>query len=319
MTTTTPKTVSRAPQFRPGELLVKTRKEADSATLENYGTKVVERFDFDPEHFPDFEGELYRVSLPEGWTVSQGIARLAQDPKIEYAAPNQILSLEEARVPNDLDQKLYGLHNEGQSWGTDDADIDAPEAWTIQSGSSSGPIVAVIDTGVDITHPDLKSNIWSNPNEILDGKDNDGNGVIDDLHGYNALDNSGDCSDAGSHGTHVAGTLAAEGNNGEGVVGVNWQAQIMPIRIYDEDEKTTIDAIIRGVVYATKMGARVTSNSYGGGGAKNLALEDAFRHSPALHVASAGNDRQDNDETPHYPSGYDLPNMISVGRHQPKR
>ncbi len=132
------------------------------------------------------------------------------------------------------------------------------------------------------------------------------------MHGYNALENNGDPSDSGRHGTHVAGTIAAEGNNGQGVVGVNWRAQIMPIKIFDEEDKTSVDTILRGLIYATDQGARITSNSWGRGGEKNLALEEAFRHSPALHVAAAGNDRSDNDQEPHYPSSYDIPNLIAV-------
>lgn len=297
----------------PGEMLVKVRSATPRRVLEERGVTIVERFDFDPKTFPDFGGDLYRVSLPEGVSVQDGVELFGGEPSVEYAAPNKIFYLDEVESPpDDLNDKLYGLHNTGQDFGKEDADIDAPEAWALQTGRRDGPIVAVLDTGIDLNHPDLVNNLWRNPAEVVDGKDNDGNGIIDDLHGYDAVDNDGVPQESTSHGTHVAGTIAAEGNNGQGVVGVNWQAQLMPIRIFDEQEKTSSDIIIRGLIYAGKMGARITSNSWGGTGEKNLAIEDAFRNVDALHIAAAGNKRSNNDKEPHYPSGYDLPNMIAV-------
>jgi hypothetical protein len=298
-----------------GELLVKLHKNTQPEILEDQGLAVVERFDFAPEHFPNFEGDLYRVRLPEDVTANQAARHLAERADVSYAVPNKVYTLDktEQKIPDDFSPKLYGLHNTGQGWGKADADIDAPEAWKTTTGSRTGPVIAVLDTGIDLTHPDLKNNLWVNTGEIPgDGLDNDGNGVIDDVHGYNAFDETGDPSEITSHGTHVAGTIAAEGNNGEGVVGVNWQAQIMPIQIFNEKERAPLDSILRGIIYAQKNGARITSNSYGAGGEKNLALEDAFRNSTALHVAAAGNDRSNNDSSPHYPSDYDIPNMISV-------
>lgn len=134
----------------------------------------------------------------------------------------------------------------------------------------------MIDTGIDYNHPDLKANVWVNPGELPgDGKDNDGNGVADDLHGYNAFSDNGDPLDRHGHRTHCAGTIAAVGENGIGVVGVNHKANIMGIKIFNDQGSTNAAAIIRGIEYATRAGARITSNSWGGGGA-NAGIEQAF-------------------------------------------
>ena len=123
--------------------------------------------------------------------------------------------------------ELWGMHNTGQTGGTPGADIHAPEAWDITTGSRQ-IIVAVIDTGVDYTHPDLTNNIWTNPGEIPgNGIDDDGNGYVDDVHGYDFVNNDGDPMDDHDHGTHCSGTIGGEGNNGIGVAGVCWQVRIM--------------------------------------------------------------------------------------------
>ena len=202
----------------------------------------------------------------------------------------------------------------GSSYPCGHTDIDAPEAWTRTTGSRTGPIIAVLDTGVDTDHPDLKDNIWTNTGEIPgNGKDDDNNGVIDDVHGYNAYYKNGDPDDKDSHGTHCAGTIGAVGNNGRGVVGVNWQTRIMPIKIFNDNKKpkTSRSAILRGISYATRHGARITSNSWGGGG-RSFSIRRAFSNSSAFHVMAAGNDSKNNDEKSYYPASYDMDNSISV-------
>ena len=142
-----------------------------------------------------------------------------------YVEPDYILYTD-ATSPNDTQfGQLWGLNNTGQSGGTLDADIDAPEAWDITTGSSN-VVIAVIDTGVDYNHSDLAVNMWVNPGEVAgDGLDNDGNGFIDDIYGIDTVNDDSDPIDGNAHGTHVSGTIAAAGNNGLGVVGVNWQAR----------------------------------------------------------------------------------------------
>jgi subtilisin family serine protease len=206
------------------------------------------------------------------------------------------------------------MNNTGQTGGTNDADLDAPEAWDIQTGSES-TLIAVIDTGVDYNHPDLAANIWTNPGEIAgNGLDDDQNGFIDDIHGWDFVNNDADPMDDNLHGTHVAGTIGAIGDNGVGVAGVNWRTKIMALKFLGGDGSGTLADAIGAILYGAKMKARVMNNSWGGGGFSQ-ALLDAItvaNDSAALFVAAAGNDGNDNDQTPNYPSNYDAPNVVAV-------
>lgn len=216
--------------------------------------------------------------------------------------------------PNDpFFGNLDGLHNTGQRRGVVDADIDAPEAWQVTTGESS-VVVAVIDSGVDYTHQDLDSNIWVNPGEVPgNGIDDDGNGFVDDVHGYDFWSNDPDPMDGGTHGTHVAGTIAAEGNNAIGVVGVAPDIKIMPIRFLGPRGGFTSDAI-RALDYAVSNGAKISNNSWGGGSYSRMLVDAISRTEMAGHifVAAAGNSGADNDKNPHYPASYDSNNIISV-------
>lgn len=226
-------------------------------------------------------------------------------------------------TPNDTSYgsgTLYALHNTGQSGGTNDADIDAPEAWDITTGSSS-IVVGVIDTGIDYTHPDLAANLWTNPGEIAgNGIDDDGNGFVDDVHGYDFFNEDADPMDDHSHGTHCAGTIGAVGNNGQGVVGVAWNVKLMALKFMGSGGSGYTSDAVRAVNYATMMrntygvNVRVLSNSWGSG-SYSYSLESAITASNTagiLFVAAAGNDTTDNDTTPHYPSNYNLANVIAV-------
>lgn len=319
--------------FVPGELMIRTREAATlqgaQSLSEKYGAQILDAYEF-PTTSLDHAGQLLHLQLPQGLTTQEAIRRMASDPTIEFAEPNYVYTLEKDEVaspqpqskavdgqpgqliPNDLDRRLWGLHNTGQNMGKEDSDIDAPEAWNIHVGRTDAPIIAVIDTGVDYNHPDLKSNMWINSGEVPgDGIDNDGNGVIDDVHGFDANGQNGNPYDGHGHGSHCAGTIGAVGNNELGVVGVNHQAQIMAVKIFDDAGSTNSAAIVRGIEYATKMGARITSNSWGGGAASE-AIKQAFIASPALHIMAAGNNGSDNDKRPHYPSSYEIDNNIAV-------
>ena len=195
--------------------------------------------------------------------LEAGISQLSANPWIEYIQPNYIVTTN-ATTPNDSDfNRLWGLNNTGQTGGVEDADIDAPEAWDSQTGNEV--VVGVIDTGVDYTHPDLRNNMWTNPGEIPDnGIDDDGNGYVDDYYGYDFFNDDGDPFDDHYHGTHVAGTIAAEGNNENGITGVSWSAQIMALKFLGADGSGyTFDAI-QAIDYAVQMGADITNNSWGG-------------------------------------------------------
>ncbi|MEQ9355156.1 S8 family serine peptidase [Coleofasciculus chthonoplastes] len=253
-----------------------------------------------------------------GLSVAQAISMYSNHPLIEYIEPNYTISLN-TTIPNDSDfNQLWGLNNTGQTGGIPDADIDAPEAWDSATGNNI--VVGVIDTGVDYTHPELINNMWTNPGEIPgDGIDNDGNGYVDDYYGWDFINNDNNPFDDEGHGTHVAGTIAAEGNNNSGVIGVAPNAQIMALKIFNSNGTTSLFSEIQAIEYAIMMGANLTNNSWGGGG-YSQGLYDAIAaagQAGQLFIAAAGNGGFDgigdnNDVTPHYPSNYDLDNIICV-------
>ena len=246
-----------------------------------------------------------------------------------------------SRIPNDpLFAEQWWLSNTGQNiggLGTIGADIGTVLAWDTTIGSSN-VIVAVIDTGIDLTHPDLIPNLWVNPGEIPDnGIDDDGNGFIDDVHGFDFGEGDGSPQDVDGHGTAVAGTIGAAGNNGIGVSGVNWDVQLMGLKIADRFGGLTLAAIIGAHDYATMMIQRsqsgidiggelvASNNSYGGYNqafyadaptgfdAERDAIE-RFIAEGATFVAAAGNDTFDNDnpDFTSFPSSYNIPGVISV-------
>ena len=185
--------------------------------------------------------------------------------------------------------------------------VGAQSAW--QRSSGSDVLVAVLDTGLDCSHPDLKKNLWTNPNEIPgNGKDDDGNGVIDDVHGYNAVAHNGDIRDGGEHGTHVTGIIAADGQT----KGLAYDAKVLGIKVFDDNGYTDVESVCRAIDYAQENGARILNCSWGGAVEFNQALYEKMRDFPGLIVCSAGNGGSDGDAVPHYPSGFDLPNLISV-------
>ncbi len=255
------------------------------------------------------------VSVPPTQGIQESVAALNNSPDILYAEPNYLLKIHET-IPNDPSfNLLWGMHNTGQSGGTPDADIDAPEAWDTATDASN-VIVAVIDTGVDYNHADLSANMWVNADEIAgNGVDDDGNGYVDDIHGYDFANGDANPMDDHSHGTHCAGTIGAVGNNGLGVAGVAWNVQIMAMKFLDFTGNGDTANAIYCVQYAVQNGAQVLSNSWGGG-SYSQALKDAIvaaGNQGVLFVASAGNEYGvNNDVTPSYPGSYDCSNIIAV-------
>nr|WP_136251003.1 S8 family serine peptidase [Ningiella ruwaisensis] len=263
------------------------------------------------------QGRIAKYAL-RNMSVKDALKKLEGHPAIKYAEPNYIYR--KALVPDDPSfGSLWGLNNTGQNGGTVDADIDAVEAWDISTGSSD-IVIGVIDTGVDYLHEDLAANMWRNPNEIPnDGIDNDGNGYIDDIYGIDTANGDSDPMDNESHGTHVAGTIGAVGNNGVGVVGVNHNVSIAACAFLGSGGTGSTDGAIECVNYFTGLknagiNVKATNNSWGGGGFSQT-LKDAISDAEAadiLFVVAAGNAGADNDTVPNYPSNYDNEGLMAV-------
>jgi len=320
--------------FVPGDIIMGfksgvTPKEIRDFYKDFYGKhQLVEKERLSIDNKDDHQARLAWIPMK---VTQELIDTIKQDHRIKYAEFNYIVNID--KIPNDPQyDQLWGLNNVGITGGTIDADIDAPEAWDISTGSSS-IIIAVIDTGIDYNHVDLASNIWNNPGETgidaggndkrTNGIDDDGNGYIDDVHGINVITNSGDPMDDNYHGTHVSGIIGAQGNNGIGVVGVNWDVSIASCKFLDSSGSGFISDAVKCFKYFNSLkneygqNVLITNNSWGGGGFSQ-SLKDAMNGLdqpgmlPILHVAAAGNDDLDTDTSPHYPSSYDLDNIISV-------
>jgi subtilisin family serine protease len=288
--------------------------------------------------------EVELVNLPAGKDRGQAIRELQSDLAVAYAEPNWLVQ-HAARTPGSGSRSVQSTdtassdpyYTNGSLWGMY-GDLTSPanqhgsqagEAWSAGRSGSSTIVVAVIDEGIQVTHPDLDANVWVNPRDPRDGMDNDGNGYVDDLHGWDFVSNDNTVYDGGSrgsvdkHGTHVAGSIGAEAN-GTGVVGVNWDINLVSLKFLGRNGGTTANAI-KAVDYATDLKKRhnidlvATNNSWGGGGFSR-SLYDAIERANAaniLFVAAAGNGGSDgigddNDKTPHYPSSYANTNILAV-------
>lgn len=306
-------------EFAPGQLIVKLKEQAEQSDLREINQ---ENDAATEENLP--QSNVNVVDLPPDLTVREADEIYEDHPEIAYAEPD--FELEPSATPNDTYySRMWGLNNAGQTGGTPDADIDAPEAWNTTTGKSS-TVVAVIDEGVDVSHPDLRDNVWVNQDEVpANGIDDDNNGYVDDVNGYDFANDDASVYDpdpvvgeGDEHGTHVAGTIAASGDNGVGVTGVNWNARIMALKFLDVDGGYTSDAV-EAINYAVNNGVKISNNSWGGVG-NSQSLRDAIARADAaghLFVAAAGNGGpdgigDDNDASPNYPASYDLPNVVSV-------
>ncbi len=289
------------------------------ANMTNAGFDIKAAKGFQPTRHI-LKNQLLKWQVPQS-QMNAVLARLNRDPKVAFAEPDYTVYLDDYQYtgealnkPNDeFFDNLWGLHNEGQSSGSKaGADIDALRAWETTTGSYE-IAVGVIDTGIDFNHPDLVDNMWVNPNEIPgDGIDNDNNGYVDDIHGIAPYENSGDPMDTHSHGTHVAGTIGATGNNGIGVTGVNHKVSLIACKFIKPSGGGSISDAIKCLDYFIDLkqagtDVRLTNNSWGGGSRSEAMVAALQRSHDAgmLFVSSAGNLGDDNDEVAHYPSSYD--------------
>jgi subtilisin family serine protease len=293
-----------AADYREGEVIVKFRKnslpdERNSFYKKAGITKRVKALRKNTE----------LLSLPDGRGVMDAVKLYGKEPLVEYAEPNYLIK--KAAIPDDAQFSLQ--------WGL--TKINAPGAWDLSSGSAS-VTVAILDTGADLEHPDLKANIWVNADEAQNGIDDDGNGYVDDIKGWNFV-NSGNMpfdDNTDGHGTHVAGIIGASGNNGIGVSGINWSVSLMILKILDKSGTGTVADEARAIEYAIENGARVINASYAFPTSCTFvlpsitekdAIEDAMNNG-ILFVAAAGNGGCNADNTPFYPAGYSLRNIISI-------
>ena len=297
----------RAASYVPRQVIVKLKPQAgpaDAAGVRAALSATVKT------RFADIGAEVWDVG---GVAVTDAVERLQRDPRVEFVEPNYVLHADQL-FPNDPRfAEQWGLHNTGQPAGKADADIDAPEAWA--GGTGGAVLIGVIDSGIDLHHPDLKNNIFTNPGEVpSNGVDDDGNGYADDVHGWDFVNDDNDPDDDNGHGTHVGGIIAASGGNAVGVTGVCWSARMLPLKFLDETGSGATSDAILAIQYAVRMGVKVANASWGSffySNALRAAIHEAGQHGLLL-IAASGNDAVDNEIHPHYPSDYDLDNIISV-------
>ncbi|MDQ4081339.1 MAG: S8 family serine peptidase [Actinomycetota bacterium] len=279
------------------------------------------------ERFEAIDGVLATVDED---AVGATVATLERDPRVLYAEPNFLFYADEhGGHPSDpAFHDLWALDNFGQVVnevaGVRDADIDAREAWGVTTGRRS-VVVAVIDSGIDSTHPDLggaataSSGVWLNPGENCagcraNGVDDDGNGYVDDWRGWDFLNDDNDPADDNGHGTHVAGTIGASGDDGVGVVGVNWSVTLLALKFLGAEGTGSAADAVRALLYASAKGADIVNASWGSERFSQAlldAIEQAGRRG-SLFVAAAGNGNVDTDASPRYPAAYDAPSVLSV-------
>jgi len=295
--------------YVPGEILVKFKPHVAAVSRRGFNER------FRAKEIRTIPGiEVQRLRLPKELPVEEVLQSYQSNPDVEYAEPNYVRRA--LVVPNDPRfSDLWGLHNTGQvvngTGGAVDADVDAAEAWDLNTGSAN-VIVAVIDSGIAWDHPDLAANIWNNPGEIPgNGIDDDADTFVDDVRGWDFVTEDNDPMDANGHGTHVAGTIGAVGDNGIGTVGVMWRTKLMALKFIDAAGLGTVADEIEAIAYAIAKGARIINASYG---SSTCSLSEhnaiaAANTSGVLFVAAAGNDGTDNDTVPQFPASYSVPVM----------
>lgn len=330
-TTTKPVATKRSSKNCAAEILVKFRSNVNLSEIEKIAAKNNDRVEDEIESvknlisIDDLDNEdAAKVAAQYGKMkdlveYAEPNFKIELDPTAEARMVNTVNRLsEDSNVPNDpMFNEQWALSNTGQNGGKENADMSALKAWEKSKGSNK-VVIAVLDTGVDYTHPDLVTNIWFRPDSIPQYTD-DELGTFNDTRGFDAADNQSDPMDDNGHGTHCAGIIGAEGNNDEGIAGINWNVQIMPLKFLGKGGFGSTKDAIESINYAIDrkrngVNIRIISASWGST-QYSKALEDAIRaagEAGILFVAAAGNNSTDNDKRPHYPSNYDLPNVISV-------
>jgi len=304
--------MGKGPKYVPGELLVRFKPGTSREAMLSSHAKVggmIER------EFKSVE-RLHLVKLPSGATLKRALREYRHDPNVLYAEPNYVVHA--LTLPNDpLFPQQWGLSNTGQDEGTVGADIHAPQAWNTSTGSAN-VVVAVIDSGIDYTHPDLAPNMFSTTNCNPNGSGT-GAGTVSPCFGIAPVYNTSDPMDDFGHGTHVAGIIGAVGNNGLGVSGVNWNVALVACKFIDMNGNGTDAGAVTCLDYVKSLKDQgvnvVASNNSWGESTFSQAISDAIQEQQQdgiLFIAAAGNDFQDNDLYPFYPANLFLPNLLSV-------
>jgi thermitase len=313
----------------PGEMVVKLKEGFTSKSFKGVDVK---------EELELISGQ-FAVIKSSNKSMAQALTEVRGLDFVEYAEPNYIYQainkiqpietiLNQKTTGDDRYDMLWGLKNTGRNEpdrsgssttterGVAGADVNAEEAWKISKGSRD-IVIAVIDTGIDWRHEDLVSNMWVNSGEIPgNGIDDDGNGYIDDIYGWNAISNTGNAMDGNGHGTHCAGTIGATHGNG-GIAGVMADVKLMAIKFLSDSGSGSLADAIKAIDYGTKMNVDIMSNSWGGGGFSQ-ALFDSIKAASdrgIIFTAAAGNSSSNNDVRANYPSNYETENMVAVAAH----
>jgi subtilisin family serine protease len=259
------------------------------------------------QRFKSIRGGRLVVVRPRSGRATDALRkRLARRSEVAYAEPD-FFQFASAKTPDD---PFYGLQYALVD-SPDDHDIDAPDAWGTRSGCAK---VAILDTGIDTDHPDLKSNVYKSEDKPNNGKDDDKNGYVDDTYGYNTIKGKGSGEDDNGHGTHVSGIVGGRGNNDVGVSGTCWSTKLLAVKFMNANGKGTTSDAIEGIDYAVKQGFKIVNCSFGSS-SKSSSLHDAVDYAQdhsTLLVVAAGNDSENIDKHPLYPASYGDSNILAV-------
>jgi RHS repeat-associated protein len=296
-------------KYKDGELIVRFKQnlseQEKKQLVESQGAQLSKKL--------KGKSRIEKITLSQGQDVDAIASQLRKSPAVEFVEPNFLVARDQVSPGDPRFAEQWALKNTGQSGGQPNSDIGAVSAWETTTGSQT-TIIAVIDSGIDFTHPDLQHNQWTNSNEQPNGRDDDNDSLTDDLHGWDWVGGDNDPRDMQGHGTAVAGIIAAEGNNSVGITGVMWKASLMNLRVLDNTGNGEIADAVEAIDYAVDHGASVINCSWGTDD-ESLALKDAIERagtSGVVVVSSAGNSGRDIETEPYYPSSFGLSNQIVV-------
>jgi YD repeat-containing protein len=295
--------------WRDGELLVRFRKNSAETEI----NALMSANEIRRDRQLRGQSGIERLRLPSGSDPLAVAATLRSSQLVDFAEPNYLITADQVSPDDPRFPDQWSLKNTGVGGGQFNSDINASRGWELTTGSVQ-TVIAVLDSGIDFTHPDLRHNEWNNSLEQDNNLDDDDNGFVNDRHGWDFITESNEIKDVQGHGTAVAGIIAAQGNNATGITGVMWRAGLMSLRVLDDTGTGDVAGAIEAFDYATSNGAQVINCSWGTDGA-SIALLEAINRAArrgVIVVVSAGNDSRDIEKTPRYPASFNLNNLITV-------